>query len=666
MSNIDVNALSASAIRLLSAEAIQKAKSGHPGMPMGMADVGHTLFAQNLNVNPEDPTWINRDRFILSTGHGSMFLYSLLHLTGFGVTIDDIKSFRQWGSKTPGHPEFGHLDGVDTTTGPLGQGFTNGVGMSIAAKVIAEKFNTETEKVFGNHFVYSIVGDGCMMEGVTSEAASFAGHLGLGNYICFYDDNSITIEGETNLAFTEDVEARFKAYGWHTVKIDGHNFKEIQDAIDAGQAETSKPTLIIAKTKIGAGSPNKEGKAAAHGAPLGDDEIKLTKERLGYPVDKDFYVPQEVYDYYNKQMAAKKEVYNSWQEKYEAWRGNNPELAAEYDKFISREIPGNLEEELLTTVDDTPLATRALGGKVMQKIADLLPGYIGGSADLSPSTSTFLKAYDSIQKDSFSGKNFHYGVREHAMGSVVNGIALYGGFLPFGATFLVFSDYMRPPMRMAALMGLPVTYVLTHDSIFVGEDGPTHQPIENIASMRIIPNFRLFRPADAVETVAAWSFAVRDQRGPVALAMTRQNLNPLKRPDDFKIQDIYKGAYVVSKETTEKLEMVFVGTGSEVDELVKAKELLPNSDAIRVVSMPCVELYQEQSEEFKSLLVPTDAKVVVAEAGITSLWNGVFPKNDLIMVGIDHFGASAPYAVLADKFGLTGERIAEKVKQVTA
>lgn len=657
----NIDQLSADTIRLLSADGIQKANSGHPGLPMGMADCAHVLWTKYMNFNPDDPNWINRDRFILSAGHGAMLLYSLLYLNGFDISMDDLKSFRQWESKTPGHPEYGHLDGVDTTTGPLGQGFSNGVGMAIASKFIAAKFNSEGYDLFGTHKIYGIVSDGDLMEGVSAEAASIAGHLGLGNIVYLYDDNNITIEGSTEIAFTENVEARFNAYGWHTVTVDGHNFEEIAAAIKESRSETAKPSLIICKTHIGHGSPNKHDTAGVHGSPLGPDELKLTKENLGFPTDKEFYVPEEVSEFYLNNVELVKNLYVEWKNMFDEWSGKNSGLAKEFDNMLNRKVPDNLVEELLSVIDDTPLATRALSGKVMQKIADLLPGFIGGSADLAPSNSTHLKEFGSISKNNFNNRNMHFGIREHAMGAILNGMILYGGIRPFGGTFLVFSDYMRPSIRLAALMKLPVIYVFTHDSIFVGEDGPTHQPIEHVAALRTIPNVDVFRPADGTEVAMAWSYALKRNDGPVALILTRQKLPVIIRDKEFNPADVDKGGYIVSKEVGYKPGLVIVATGSELGVAVGAKELLANKDSVRIVSMPSVDVYIRQSDEYKRQIIPEGSKVVTIEAGITGAWSEIAPGK-ILKIGIDRFGASAPYELLAEKFGLTSETVADKIR----
>jgi transketolase len=497
--NSVIGQLAANTIRFLAADGVEKAKSGHPGMPMGMADCAFVLWSKFLRFNPKDPQWLGRDRFVLSAGHGSMLLYSLLYLAGYEVTLDDLKNFRQWNSRTPGHPEYGCLPGVEMTTGPLGQGFSAGVGMAIAAKMTAARLDKECS-LFGDRHIFGIVSDGDLMEGVASEAASLAGHLKLGNIVYLYDDNKISIEGSTTLAFSEDVDTRFKAYGWQILRIDGHNHKAIAEAIQKGIDEDEKPTLIIARTHIAFGAPNKQDTAGSHGAPLGEDELKAAKENLGWPADKSFYVPKEVLQLFKQRIATLQQEYDKWMADFKVWQLRYPDLARQLDpQWVGQQID-LLEADLLKNLTTAPAATRKLSGNVIQKIAEYLPGFCGGSADLAPSTNTLMKAYDSIKPGQFEGRNLHFGVREHAMGAILNGMALYGGIIPFGATFMQFSDYMRPAIRLAAMMKIQAIYVFTHDSIFVGEDGPTHQPIEHLAALRTIPNLTVIRPANACET----------------------------------------------------------------------------------------------------------------------------------------------------------------------
>ena len=654
--------LAATTLRMLAADGVQKANSGHPGMPMGMADCAAVLWTQFLKFNPQVPDWHNRDRFVLSAGHGSMLLYSLLYLSGYQVTLDDLQSFRQWNSRTPGHPEAGCLPGVETTTGPLGQGFANGVGMAIAAKMTEAKYNRDDYAPFGKHFIYAIVSDGDLMEGVASEAASLAGHLALGNIIYLYDKNSITIEGETRLTFTENVAGRFDAYGWHTINIDGHDHAQIAAAIEAGQKETGRPTLILAKTHIGFGSPHKQDTAGVHGSPLGEEELAATKRNLGWPEEPQFYVPAEVKELFQERVKNLKSEYKHWQQEFDSWEKNYPKLAAEYQSAKERKIPVSLEEELLAALPDEAAATRSLSGRVMQKIAELLPCFVGGSADLAPSTSTFLKQYESISAGNFSGRNFHFGIREHGMGGILNGIALYGGFVPFGATFLVFSDYMRPAIRLAALMELPVVYVFTHDSIFLGEDGPTHQPVEHAAALRAIPNLTVIRPADGMEVALGWAAALRNTHGPTALLLTRQKVARLERKADFDPRLVLKGGYIFSAENTGSPAVVLIATGSELEVAVEAQKILQvKGYPARVVSMPSLEIFQSQPEAYKNSVIPVrDSRVVVVEAGVSQGW-GNLTRLPFLMIGLERFGASAPQQVLAEKFGFTGKQVAQRV-----
>ncbi len=653
--------LAADTIRFLAADGVQKANSGHPGMPMGMADCAMILWTRFLRHNPADPKWPNRDRFVLSAGHGSMLLYSLLHLSGYDLTLEDLQQFRQWGSRTPGHPEYGETPGVETTTGPLGQGFSNGIGMAIAAKMTAARFNTPGQKILGTNRVYAIVSDGDLMEGVASEAASIAGHLGLGNIVYLYDDNRITIEGSTELAFSESVPDRFRAYGWQVLSIDGHDHEEIAAALQAGIDETERPTLIAARTHIGYGSPNKHDTSEVHGAPLGEEELTNSKRNLGWPEDRKFYVPEEVREFFSDRTKELEKIYNKWQADFQQWQRANPPLAKAYDTLVHKDLPDDLEEQLLAAAPTDAAATRALSGKIMQKIAELVPGFVGGSADLAPSNNTYLKAFSDITRGKFEGRNFHFGIREHAMGSIMNGMALYSGFIPFGGTFFIFSDYMRPAIRLAALMKLQVNYVFTHDSIFVGEDGPTHQPVEQMAAIRAIPNLTLFRPADGRETAMAWAYALRNTDGPTALALTRQKLKPLVWPGGFDPKSVWKGGYVLRTEAASSPELVLVGSGSEVQVALDAAQILHEAGhVVRVVSMPSLELFLQQDSSYRESVIPASAAgVVVVEAGVAQGWHAI-TRRPLLFIGMDRFGASAPNAVLAEKFGFTGSSVAEK------
>ncbi|MBI5731004.1 MAG: transketolase [Ignavibacteriales bacterium] len=658
---ISIEKLAANTIRILAAEGVQKANSGHPGMPMGMADVASVLWSEFLNHNPDEPKWVNRDRFVLSAGHGSMLLYSLLHVSGYDVTLDDLKSFRQWGSRTPGHPEYNHLPGVETTTGPLGQGFANGVGMAIASKMTAVRFNNDKYKLLGNHYIYGIVSDGDLMEGISHEAASIAGHLKLGNIIYFYDDNNITIEGNTELTFSENIAKRFEAYEWQTLQIDAYDHDGIRRAIKIAQSEKEKPTIIITKSHIGFGSPHKADTAEVHGSPLGKEELAETKKNLGWNYEQDFYVPEEVKNLFGARKKSLINEYNDWTNKFESWEKENPDKAELLNKYENGWLPENLYEELLNAAGKEANATRVLSSKVIQKIAELVPNFIGGSADLAPSTNTFMKNYSAIAPGKFEGRNFHFGIREHAMASILNGITLYGGFKVFGATFLVFSDYMRPSIRLAAIMGLPVVYVFTHDSIFLGEDGPTHQPIEHLSVLRAIPNVTLIRPADGVETAAAWYYALQHKGGPIALILTRQKIDPIVRSQDFDPKEVLKGGYIVSKEKGKNVDLVIVASGSEVPVAISAQKLLEGKFSVRVVSILSKEIFENQSDEYKKNIVPENVPIVVIEAATMTGWGDLF-RNKLLTIGMTGFGASAPYQTLAEKFGFTGEQAANKIE----
>lgn len=658
MTKIDQTAVNT--IRMLAADGVQQAVSGHPGMPMGMADVAYVLWTRYLKFNPADPQWPNRDRFVLSAGHGSMLLYAMLHLSGYDLPLDELRKFRQLGSKTPGHPEFGVTPGVESTTGPLGQGVGNAVGMALGAKLMAARFNAEGRPLI-DHTVYAICGDGDLMEGVASEAASLAGHLALGNLICIYDDNEISIEGSTDLAFTEDVAARFAAYGWHTVSIDGHDHDQIAAAIEAGQAETGKPTLIIARTHIGFGSPAKQDTAGVHGEPLGDAELDATKDNLGWPREPRFHVPQETLEVFAARVEALAPAYEDWQEMVDAFENEEPELAAVWRAMWAREIPEGLYEKLLEAAAGPDDATRNFGGTVLQAVSANVPSVIGGSADLAPSTKTLIKGSADVAPGSFGGKNLRFGVREHGMGAICNGLALYGSFIPYGSTFLVFSDYMRPSVRVAALAGLPCVWVFTHDSIFVGEDGPTHEPVEHIPSMRLIPNLTVIRPADGAETAAAWMAALERTDGPTALCLTRQKLPALPKPQD--LGDLKRGAYVIS-DCAGDPEVILIGTGSEAHLALQAAEALQAEGvAARAVSMPSCELFDAQSAEYRESVLPeTCPRRVAIEAASAMGWERYVGRCGLI-IGMTTFGESAPYKTLAEHFGFTTEKVLAAVRQ---
>ena len=647
-------------IRTLAMDGVQKANSGHPGAPMGMAPMAYTLWTRFLRHNPTNPTWQNRDRFVLSGGHASMLMYSLLHLTGYDLSLDDLKQFRQWGSKTPGHPEFGHTPGVEVTTGPLGQGFSTAVGMALAERMMAARFNKPDHDIV-DHYTYVFAGDGDFMEGIASEAASIAGHLKLGKLICLYDDNSITIEGNTELAFTEDVAKRFEAYGWHVRRIEsGTNVDVISTTIESAQRETTRPSLICVKTNIGHGSPNKQGTHAVHGAPLGDEEIRLTKKNLGWPEEQSFYVPDEALEVFRACVSQGKAAEQSWQQQFEAYIDAYPELAETWEQATSGELPPGWETSLPEFPSGAALATRASSGKTLNAIADAIPALIGGSADLAPSNNTRLSDYGSILPDDFSGRNLHFGVREHAMGALLNGLALYGGFIPFGGTFLVFCDYVRPAIRLAALMGLRVVYVFTHDSIGVGEDGPTHQPIEQIASLRSIPNLTVIRPADANETVAAWKAALENSAGPTALALTRQGLPTLDRSQFAPAALLAKGAYVLS-DAAGTPDVILIASGSEVSLALQAQaELNAKGVAARVVSMPSWELFDKQPQAYQDEVLPPAVTARLAlEMGIAQGWQK-YAGSQGDVLSIETFGASAPAKIVMANYGFTVENVVDK------
>ncbi|MDR3580953.1 MAG: transketolase [Oryzomonas sp.] len=650
--------LCADTIRFLAVDAVEKANSGHPGLPMGAADCAFALWGNFLSFNPEDPRWPNRDRFILSAGHGSMLLYSLLHLFGYDLPLDELKNFRQWGSKTPGHPEFGHTVGVEVTTGPLGQGFANGVGMAIAGRMAAERFNTADFSPI-DHTVYALAGDGDLQEGISYEAAALAGHLKLGNMVYIYDDNGITIEGKTNLAWSEDVAGRFDACGWHVQKIDGHDYVQIMAAIAAAKAETGRPSIIIATTHIAFGSPGKQDSSGAHGSPLGKDEIAATRTNLGWQYAP-FEVPEEVRAVCRDRVEELKGRYKAWQRGFSAWQASNPEKAKLWDEMWNKKIPATLADELVAVVAGKDGATRALSGAVLQKAAALIPALVGGSADLTPSTNSDIKGSPSVQAGEFAGRNLHFGIREHAMGAVVNGLGLYGCFIPYGATFLVFSDYCRPSIRLSALMKLQSIFIFTHDSFFVGEDGPTHQPIEHVASLRMIPGLQLIRPADGLETALAWQAALQHNNGPTLLILTRQKLPVIDRPATFGTADALKGGYVVTA-TTGRPDVVIMASGSEVHVAVDAAKILAAQGvAARIVSVPNLGEFQAQPAAYRDEMLPAGVPRVAFEAGRGESW-GTLLGCDGLFIGIDHFGASAPDKVLAEQFGFTAPQVAEKV-----
>ena len=654
----DLDQLCVNTIRTLAMDSVQKANSGHPGMPMGMADAAYVLWTQFLKHNPANPAWPDRDRFVLSAGHGSMLLYSLLHLTGYDLPLEQLQQFRQWDSMTPGHPEYGDTPGVETTTGPLGQGFANGVGMALAERLLASQFNRPGFTLV-NHYTYAIVSDGDLMEGISHEAASLAGHLGLGKVIYLYDDNHITIEGDTALAFTEDVHRRFEAYGWHVQAVDGHDRAAVTDAIRQAQAETEQPSIILCRTHIAYGSPNKQDTAGAHGSPLGPDEVRLTKEALGWPPEAQFLIPGEALAHFRQALEQGARAQQAWDELFVRYEEEHPALAAEWKRRLAGELPAGWEESLPTfTPEDGPIATRAAGGKIMAALAPALPELVGGSADLHPSTKTYLSAYPAVENGKYGARNLHFGVREHTMGGILNGMALHGGFRPYGSTFLVFSDYMRPSIRLAALMEQPVIYVFTHDSIFVGEDGPTHQPVEHIASLRSIPGLTVLRPADANETVAAWHTLLEHRAGPVALLLSRQKLPVLAEVD---AGGVARGGYVLAD--AEDPQVLLIGSGSEVETILGTQKLLAEEGiAARVVSMPSWELFEAQPQEYRESVLPPEVTARVAvEAGVPLGWERYVGPQGAI-VALDRFGASAPYKVLAEEFGFTPETVVARAK----
>mgnify|MGYP002632775349 FL=1 len=658
--------LSVNTIRMLSADAVQKANSGHPGMPMGAASMAYVLWTRFLKHNPGNPKWQDRDRFVLSAGHGSMLLYSLLHLTGYDLTIDDLKGFRQWGSRTAGHPEYGLTPGVEITTGPLGQGFASGVGMALAEQFLSARFNRPGLDIV-NHFIYGIVSDGDLMEGVSHEAASLAGHLALGKLIYLYDDNQITIEGSTDIAFTEDRSQRFRAYNWHVQEVaDGNDLEAIENAIHEARAETLRPSLIAVRTHIGFGSPNKQDKASAHGEPLGPDELVLTKEKLGWPVDRPFFVPDEVREHFVTAVEKGIREEDAWKACFHAYAEQEPDMAAEWDRFMKDVLPAEWDSEIPVFPPDAKgMASRVASGKVLNAIAQKVHNLMGGSADLAPSNKTEIVGETDFQPGSYKGRNFRFGVREHGMGSILNGMALHGGIIPYGGTFLIFCDYMRPAIRLAALMGLKVIYVFTHDSIGLGEDGPTHQPVEQLASLRAIPNLTLLRPCDGNETAEAWKLALTLVGGPVALALTRQGLPTLDRTQYASASNVRKGAYILKDFGNRTPDLILISTGSEIHiTLAAATVLSEKGKAVRVVSMPSWELFDKQTAKYKLQVLPPEIKARISiEAGSSMGWHR-FVGEAGETISLDHFGASAPSSILFREFGFGAERIVERAMRL--
>lgn len=660
-----IEQLAVTTLRTLSIDAIEQAKSGHPGMPMGAAPMAYVLWTKFLRHNPANPKWFDRDRFVLSAGHGSMLLYSLLHLCGYDLPLEELKNFRQWGSRTPGHPEYGHTPGVEATTGPLGQGIAMAVGMAMAERHLAARFNRDGHAII-DHYTYVICGDGDLMEGVAAEAASLAGHLKLGKLIVLYDSNDISLDGETALAFTEDVRRRFEAYGWQVLRVDdGNDLEAIARAIEAARAETTRPSLIEVKTVIGYGSPNKGGKAAAHGAPLGPDEVKRVKEFYGWPQEPAFYIPDEVRAHFAEVKERGQALEAEWNARLAAYEAAYPELAAELKRVMAGELPADWDADLPSYKPGDQLATRAASGQTLNAVAKRMPELIGGSADLASSNQTTLKGYPVFSADDYAGRNIWFGVREFAMAAALNGMALHGGLKVYGGTFLVFSDYLRPAIRLSALMKQPVVYVLTHDSIAVGEDGPTHQPIEHIPSLRLIPDLTVIRPADANETVAAWRYALAHARGPVALVLSRQNLPVLPGTAERAADGVRRGAYVLADAESGPPDAILIATGSEVSLALEAKErLAAEGVAVRVVSMPSWELFEAQPEEYRRAVLPPEVTARVAvEAAHPMGWERyVGPQGAVI--GIDRFGASAPGARVMQAFGFTADNVVATVKRV--
>ena len=649
-------------LRFLAVDAVQKANSGHPGMPMGAAVMAYVLWGRFLKHNPNDPAWPDRDRFVLSAGHASAMFYALLHLTGYDLPLEEIKQFRKWGSKTPGHPEFGLAPGVEVTTGPLGQGFANGVGMAIAERWLAEHYNRPGHEII-NHYTYAICSDGDFMEGVSSEAASLAGTLRLGKLIYLYDDNGISIEGDTDITFTENVAQRFQAYGWHVIgSIDGMDIASVDSAIRMAQAEKGRPSLIVCKTVIGYGSPNKAGTGSAHGEPLGEDEVALAKEQLGWPYKEPFTVPPEVLGHFRQAKERGRQQQAEWQDKLEEYRRAYPDEALKLEMDLSGDLPDGWDRDLdsLFLSADKQVATREASGRVMNIIAPRVHALVGGAGDLAPSTKTILKDKGHFGPDDYSGHNLHFGVREHAMGGIASGMALHGGIIPYTATFLIFYDYMRPPVRLAAMMGQRVIYIFSHDSVGLGEDGPTHQPIEQLTGLRSVPNLTVIRPADATETVEAWKIALRRRQGPTALILTRQNLPILDRTVLAPASEVQRGGYILWQATASP-EVILIGTGSEVHIALEAGELLQEKGvAARVVSLPSWELFDAQPAEYRNKVLPPNLQARVSmEAGITLGWEK-YLGSDGIAIGLDHFGASAPYKKIYKHFGLTAEHMADE------
>jgi len=666
MSNTSsIDDLCINAIRVLAMDAVQKADSGHPGTPMALAPLAYVLWGRHLRFNPADPAWLDRDRFVLSAGHASMLLYSVFYLTGYDLTLDDIKQFRQWGSKTPGHPEYRDTPGVETTTGPLGQGFGNAVGMAVGETLLGSLFNRPDHTVIDHH-TYFIASDGDMMEGVSHESASFAGHARLGKIVGFYDDNHITIEGNTSLTYSDDVQRRFEGYHWHVQRVDDANDLDALDAaIVAAKAEKERPSLIIVRSHIGFGSPHKHDTAEAHGSPLGVEEVKLTKEALGYPSLEPFYVAPEALAHWRNIGERGAPLQSEWQKRYDSYKSANPDVAAELERRLRGDLLDGWEDLIPTfTAENGNVASRAASGAVINAIAPKIPELIGGSADLASSTDTIVKGAPSFGPDDHSGRNFHFGIREHGMGAIMNGMAVHGGIIPYGATFLIFSDYMRPPIRLAAIMKIQTIYVYTHDSIGLGEDGPTHQPVEQLSGLRAVPNITLIRPADASETAEAWRVAIKHRDGPIALVLTRQKLAFIDRTKYAAASGLANGAYVLSDTPGGPPQVVLMSSGSEVALILEAQQRLATEGIrTRTVSMPSMELFARRPVEYRNSVLPPGVKRIAIEAAHPMSWYR-WVGDDGVIIGIERFGASAPYKEIYEHLGITADKLVEAAKKL--
>lgn len=662
---LSLDELCINAIRVLAMDAVQKADSGHPGTPMALASLAYVLWGRHLRYNPADPNWLNRDRFVLSAGHASMLLYSVLYLTGYDLSLDDIKQFRQWESKTPGHPEYRDTPGVETTTGPLGQGLGNSIGMAVGEALLGSTFNRDNHAII-DHYTYFIASDGDMMEGVSHESASFAGHARLGKIIGFYDDNHITIEGDTSLTFSDDTQKRFEGYHWHVQRVeDANDLAALDAAITAAKAEKDRPSLIIVRSHIGYGSPHKHDTAEAHGSPLGEDEIKLTKQALGYPSLEPFYVAPEALERWRSFGSGGPALQADWQKRYDSYNKTYPDQAAELERRLSGELLKGWEELIPTfTADNGNIASRAASGIVLNAIAAKVPELVGGSADLASSTNTIVKGAPSFGPDDHTGRNFHFGIREHGMGSIMNGMALHGGIIPYGATFLIFSDYMRPPIRLAAIMKLHVVYVYTHDSIGLGEDGPTHQPIEQLSALRAIPRMTVIRPADASETAEAWRVILKHRDGPVALVLTRQKLGLIDRTKYGPAAGLAHGAYILADSPGGAPQVVMMSSGSEVALILEAQQRLEKEGIrARTVSMPSHELFERDTGEYRASVLPAGVKRIAIEAAHPMSWYR-WVGSDGVILGLERFGASAPYKEIYTHLGLTVDKLVETAKKL--